>query len=48
METIGVYFVIVIEGLPNIIGLSVFQYQWGMAISRGGIITGELTGEMRS
>ena len=42
IKTIGVYFGIVIEGLPYIIGLNVSQNQWRMAICRGGIITGEL------
>ena len=45
IKTIGVYFGIVIEGLPYIIGLNVSQNQWRMAICGGGIITGELTWE---
>ena len=43
IKTIGVYFGIVIEGLPYIIGLNVSQNQWRMAICGGGIMTGELT-----
>ena len=43
IKTIGVFFGIVIEGLPYIIGLNVSQNQCGMAICWGGIITGELT-----
>ena len=43
IKTIGVYFGIIIEGLPYIIGLNVSQNHWRMAISGGGIIAGELT-----
>ena len=45
IKTIGVYFGIVIKGLPYIIGLNVSQNQWRMAMCGGGIITGELTRE---
>ena len=49
IKTTGVYFGIVIEGLPYIVGLNVSQNQWQMVICRGGIITGELTwGEIPS
>ena len=40
IKTIGIYFGIVIEVLPYIIGLNVSQNKWRMAISGDGIIPG--------